>query len=109
MLLAPEHTPLLMDRFGREMAPSFELASQDPDAANRFPNLARAAELAMEVYQVTCSLFFQGIRRISLSGIHRQALGLSHPTSPKCEGMLPHKASWAQHMGGSGDHLLRWM
>jgi hypothetical protein len=55
LLLAPEHTPLLMDRFGRDMAPSFDLVSQDPDAANRFPNLAQAAELALEVYQVNSS------------------------------------------------------
>jgi len=51
LLLAPEHTHLLMDRFGRDIAPSFNLATQDSDAANRFPNLAQAAELAQEVYQ----------------------------------------------------------
>lgn len=37
-----------MDRFGREMAPDFELE----DAASQFPNLAQAAAHAIEVDQV---------------------------------------------------------
>ena len=48
-LLAPQFTPLLMDRFGREMAPSFDIENADL----RFPNLAQAASLAIELEQVT--------------------------------------------------------
>lgn len=54
-LLHPSHTPLLLDRFGREMAPAFDLADADPEAARRFPNLRLAAALAIEVKQVAPS------------------------------------------------------
>lgn len=47
-LLAPQYTPLLMDRFGREMAASFDL----PHAEFQFPNLSQAASLAIELEQV---------------------------------------------------------
>jgi hypothetical protein len=49
-LLAPEHTHLLYDRFGRELAPDFTL--NDPGAEERFPNLRLADQLAMTVVQV---------------------------------------------------------
>ena len=52
-LLPPQYTHLLYDRFGREMAPDFEL---DGCQAERFPNLAAARRHVIEVVQVrsTC-------------------------------------------------------
>lgn len=48
-LLHPKHTHLLYDRFKHEMAPHLDL---DPQEASRFPNLALARQLAVEVIQV---------------------------------------------------------
>ncbi|KAK9901594.1 hypothetical protein WJX75_003934 [Coccomyxa subellipsoidea] len=47
-LLPPQYTHLLYDRFGREMAPDFEL---DGCQAERFPNLAAARRHVIEVVQ----------------------------------------------------------
>ena len=52
-LLPPEHTHLLYDRFGREMAPRFDLPEDDAEAAHRFPNLAAASPLTVDVVQVS--------------------------------------------------------
>ena len=52
LLLPPEHTPLLFDKFGREMAPSFDLVDETPELAEKFPNLQLARKLAVEVDQV---------------------------------------------------------
>ena len=41
-----------MDRFGREMAPSFTVEG----AEGRFPNLAQAAALVIEIDQVSLAL-----------------------------------------------------
>jgi hypothetical protein len=47
-LLPPRHAALLLDRFGRELAPSFDLAGA---AAERFPNLAAARPHVIAVDQ----------------------------------------------------------
>jgi hypothetical protein len=47
-LLPPAHTDLLYDRFGRELAPCFDLSGA---AAERFPNLAAAQRHVIEVTQ----------------------------------------------------------
>ena len=47
-LLPPAHTGLLLDRFGRELAPSFGLTGA---AAERFPNLAAARPHVITVEQ----------------------------------------------------------
>lgn len=49
-MLPPAHTDLLYDRFGRELAPSFDLAGA---AAERFPNLAAARRHVIEVDQAS--------------------------------------------------------
>ncbi len=51
-LLPPEHTPLLLDRFGRETAPCFSSAGCHSEAAERFPNLAAAAPHVLTCVQV---------------------------------------------------------
>jgi hypothetical protein len=56
-LLPPEHTHLLYDRFGREMAPGFEL--EDLGTSERFPNLALAAQHCITVVQVCFALSLQ--------------------------------------------------
>lgn len=48
-LLPPEHTHLLYDCFGREIAPTFDL---DDGQLDRFPNLAAARRFIIEVVQV---------------------------------------------------------
>ena len=48
-LLAPENTALLMDRFGREMAPFFDTT----DSQSRFPNISKAAALVIELEQAS--------------------------------------------------------
>lgn len=51
-LLPPEHTHLLYDRFGRELAPDF-CDRLDTTRAEQFPNLAAAQQHIVEVIQVT--------------------------------------------------------
>ena len=53
-LLPPQHTHLLYDCFAREMASSFD--PPDGSAAARFPNLALAASLTLDVDQVRCTI-----------------------------------------------------
>ena len=48
-LLAPQHTHLLYDRFGRELAPDFGADAARP---GHFPNLAAARKHVIEVVQV---------------------------------------------------------
>lgn len=54
-LLPPEHALLLLDRFGRDMAPCLPCADTpcDAAAAERFPNLAAAEPHVVTVVQVT--------------------------------------------------------
>ncbi|KAK9816935.1 hypothetical protein WJX72_007187 [[Myrmecia] bisecta] len=53
LLLPPQHTHLLYDRFGREMAPDFGLGPETAcaDVLQQFPNLERAAQLVIECIQ----------------------------------------------------------
>lgn len=51
-LLPPQHTPLLMDRFGRDMAPRFD----SEGCEGQFPNLKQACALVIEIEQVSYSL-----------------------------------------------------
>ena len=58
-LLPPEHAPLLLDRFGRDMAPCLPCADTpcDAAAAERFPNLAAAEPhvvTAVQVFTLCC-------------------------------------------------------
>ena len=48
-LLPPQHTHLLYDRFGRELAPDFGADAARP---GHFPNLAAARKHVIEVVQV---------------------------------------------------------
>ena len=48
-LLPPQHTHLLYDRFGRDMASDFSVG--DAATCERFPNLRKAAELCVTVVQ----------------------------------------------------------
>ena len=61
-LLPPQHTPLLMDRFAREMAPSFDTSN----AGSQYPNLAKAAELVIEIEQV---IFIHPCLTVSLGAV----------------------------------------
>lgn len=61
-MLPPELTPLLFDRFGREMAPRFDADGEE----DGFPNLALAARHVVELEQVRAA-------RMRLRGLIKQS------------------------------------
>ncbi|KAK9822489.1 hypothetical protein WJX81_002142 [Elliptochloris bilobata] len=90
-LLPPEHTPLLLDRFGRDMPPCLPCADTpcDAAAAEGFPNLAAAAPHVVTVVQEAGEAIFVP------SGWHHTVVNLADTLSVNANWLNAFNVHWA--------------